>query len=285
MSTLLKVTKRGFIRLAGKGLLLSLMHPSLSMAQSYETIQAQLNQIDEELLEAGLFFRERQDIELEYYRARPWAKRPKPSRRAISPAAIDLIVKFEVSSRARYQAKFRRPIWPRGNSGVTFGIGYDAGYAKPKWLQDDWTGIIPQADIEHLQTACQQRGRDAQRILRNYRNIDIDWSDAYSQFHSRTLPLYVAETLAALPGANSLSDDSLGALVSLVYNRGASFNKRGNRYREMRRIRGHLIRGTVDQIPDELRSMTRIWRHNRDLRGVVLRREIEADLFEIGLRS
>ena len=45
----------------------------------------------------------------------------------ISQAAIDLIVREEVSGKEVYERNYRRPEWPGGSSGVTIGIGYDVG--------------------------------------------------------------------------------------------------------------------------------------------------------------
>jgi GH24 family phage-related lysozyme (muramidase) len=80
----------------------------------------------------------------------------------------------------------------------------------------------------------------------------------------------------------------LGALVSLVYNRGASFGipeakDPSGRFREMRNIKAHMANKAFDQIPDELLSMRRLWIGVKDMRGVVLRREAEAALFKQGL--
>ena len=44
-----------------------------------------------------------------------------------SQAAIDLIVREEVGSQARYKHKYQHPEWPGGASGVTIGVGYDCG--------------------------------------------------------------------------------------------------------------------------------------------------------------
>jgi hypothetical protein len=91
-----------------------------------------------------------------------------------------------------------------------------------------------------------------------------------------------------LSNTGELSADSLGALVSLIYNRGASFsiseaNDPTGRFREMRNIKGHMANKAFDQIPGELLAMRRLWLGVPDMRGVVLRREAEAALFKQGL--
>ncbi len=112
----------------------------------------------------------------------------------------------------------------------------------------------------------------------------INWDLAKKQFLSTTLPRFIAETEQALPSTSRLSDDSMGALVSLVFNRGPSFGIPGDRFTEMRAILSHLQEGRHSAIPGELRRMKRLWEGETGMRGVVLRRELEAQLFELGLR-
>ena len=91
-----------------------------------------------------------------------------------------------------------------------------------------------------------------------------------------------AKVKKALPNTDKLSEDSFGALVSLAYNRGASFSKDGDRYKEMREIKENMANETFDQIPDCFREMKRLW---PNMRGLVDRREAEAKLFEAGLEN
>lgn len=61
-----------------------------------------------------------------------------PSYTPISQRAIALIVGCEVSGKANYEARYQRPVWPKGLSGITIGIGYDVGYSnKIYW---SWIG-------------------------------------------------------------------------------------------------------------------------------------------------
>jgi GH24 family phage-related lysozyme (muramidase) len=70
--------------------------------------------------------------------------------------------------------------------------------------------------------------------------------------------------------------------VSLVFNRGASFSRPGDRFREMRAIKAHMAGEAFGKIPSELRSMKRLW---PDSSGLRRRREDEARLFEEGLTT
>ena len=114
-------------------------------------------------------------------------------------------------------------------------------------------------------------------------DIRIPYVKANEQFVASTLPRAVGETVAGLPNAEKLSPDSLGALVSLVYNRGPSFQLNGKRYSEMRAIRLHMVRNEPEKIPAEIRGMKHLWEGVPNMNGLLTRRELEARLFEAGM--
>ena len=215
---------------------------------------------------------------LESLEARSFSSTP------IAQAAIDLLVASEISSRAHYDAALVRPMWPGNRSGVTIGIGYDVGTVSPAVLAQDWAGEMDTASIGLLAQACGVLGPDAARLVPGLRSIVVPFDQANRVFMQRSVPLYVAETERALPNASSLGPECLGALVSLSFNRGADkFTKPGERFSEMRAIRDHMQDRQFGRIPGELRSMKRIWIKEPNSRGLVLRREAEALLFERGL--
>ena len=74
-----------------------------------------------------------------------------------------------------------------------------------------------------------------------------------------------------------------GAPIPRVYGRArASFSSEGTRYSEMRAIKQDMAARRFSDIPDRIRSMKRLWT-TPSVRGVALRREQEARLFEKGL--
>lgn len=77
-----------------------------------------------------------------------------PSDTPISDRAFNMIVAFEVTSQAVYQAQYRHPTWPGGASGVTIGIGYDVGYVSESVLKQDWEGTIPELMIQALRRSA-----------------------------------------------------------------------------------------------------------------------------------
>jgi hypothetical protein len=196
----------------------------------------------------------------------------------ISQAAFDLIVEEEVSSKATYEKRYRHPEWPGGASGITIGIGYDVGYATKAKLHADFDGRIAPEMVTTLERCCGVTGTTARDLLSIVRFIDVPWDKAEEVFSGHDLPQWASRVRAILPNTDKLSPDSFGALVSLAYNRGASFNNQGDRYREMRAIKEHMTSKDFYKIPDDFRSMKRLWNN-----GLVGRREREAILFERGL--
>jgi GH24 family phage-related lysozyme (muramidase) len=206
----------------------------------------------------------------------------------IAQKASDLIIACEVSSEVAYKREYYRPTWPKGASGVTIGIGYDVGYVTPAELAADWQGILSDAEVSQLSKACGVTREAADALLSRMQSVSISWEDAIKEYYNETQPRYVGLTEASLANTNELAPESLGALVSLVYNRGASFSiaeskDPSGRFREMRNIKQHMESKTYDQIPEEFRSMKRLWEGQRDMRGLLLRRDAEAALFAYGL--
>ena len=202
----------------------------------------------------------------------------KPSKRA-----IDLIVATEVTSQAYYEKKYRKPVWPGGASGVTIAVGYDLGYANEDKIRRDWTGKISDDMVDCLVKYAGLSGEKAHaRLAEARREIDIPWAVAYDVFSNIDMPEWCAKVKSSLSNTDKLSEDSFGALVSLAYNRGASFSMTDDRRKEMRSIKEHMANEEFDEIPDEFRSMKRLW---PNMRGLVDRRESEAKLFEDGLKT
>ena len=200
-----------------------------------------------------------------------------------SKKAIDLIVESEVTSKGYYEKHYRKPEWPGGASGVTIAVGYDLGFANEAKLRNDWTGKISDDMIDALIKYAGLTGEHAHAELAAAREeIDIPWEAAYDVFENIDMPDWSAKVKKALPNTDKLSEDSFGALVSLAYNRGASFSKDGDRYKEMREIKENMANETFDQIPDCFREMKRLW---PNVRGLQDRRDAEAKLFEAGLEN
>ncbi len=202
----------------------------------------------------------------------------------ISQESFDLIVNCEVSSRAAYERNYHRPERPGGQSGITVGIGYDCGYVNSIIIQQDWAGKIPDAMVAVLRSVAGLKGAAAQKQLSRVRPlVDVPWAAALDVFSNVSIPKYLKMT-SALPNFDELPPTCKGVLLSLVYNRGASFSAAGDRYREMRNIKALMQARRFAAIPRELRSMRRLW-VTPSVRGVAIRRETEARMFEKALTA
>lgn len=199
----------------------------------------------------------------------------------ISNDAVALIVAEEVTGEATYRKKYQGFDWPGGLSGPTVGIGYDCGYCKPEEIRADWSGILDETAIAVLVSAAGFQGAAAGAWVASHRHaVCIPWPLAYRQFVEREVPKWERRLAAVYPQAMSLHPDSMGALLSLIYNRGESLS--GARRAEMRAIRDHLAAGRLDLVDDDIRAMVRLW---PDVPGLRKRRLREADLFERGVKA
>jgi GH24 family phage-related lysozyme (muramidase) len=207
----------------------------------------------------------------------------------VSEKAIGQIVGYEVTSQEVYEKLYQRPTWPAGASGVTIGIGYDLGYATADEFAAAWQGKIPDDDVKFLSTVCGVRGDGARIRLSGMRSVLIPWGAAYGVFKERTIVSELAKLVKALPGCEKLSPDSLGALLSLSYNRGpGGFSMNDDRHKEMAEIKIAVGDGLLDTVPMLIRRMQRLWQDAKGdplpgMAGLTARRENEAVLFEQGL--
>jgi GH24 family phage-related lysozyme (muramidase) len=167
--------------------------------------------------------------------------------------------------------------WPGESSGITIGIGYDLGFSTAEQFEEDWSPYLGADEIERLKTAIGVSGEDAQQIASKFSDIKINRDDAVEVFKNRTLPLYSARTEKAFPGVDQLPANAQGALVSLVFNRGAGMD--GDRRKEMRAVRDAVANGDLQEIANQIRAMKRLW-EGKGMDGLLKRRDAEADLVE-----
>ena len=204
----------------------------------------------------------------------------------ISDRAKILMTTFEVSGRAIYEQKYIHPVLPGVRSGLTIGIGYDMGYVKPEDFEKDWAPFLPSDLIIRLKPACGHPGRSEVTLPSNYSDIAIPWVVAEQQFKI-AIKQDAGQTVHVFPGSSDLSPDSFGALVDLVYNRGGALKRDpsdpDDRRREMRMVRQLLLSGNLNDIPDQLAAMKRLWVGDPKAKGLLRRRDVEAELFKAGL--
>jgi hypothetical protein len=194
----------------------------------------------------------------------------------ISTKAVTFIVQQEISSRAYYASKAARPIYPGGASGITIGVGYDLHFQSEDRFKADWGAVLNPSQLAALIPFLGRQGSAEQ--AHKLGAITIPWRAAWTVFIQRLLPNYVTTTRTAFGGFDRLSRHSRGALVSLVYNRGAKMD--GDDRREMREIRDAVARGDFAAVPPAIIAMKRLW---PNVEGLRIRRDREAELFKEGL--
>ena len=198
-----------------------------------------------------------------------------------SQRAFLMIIGFEVSDEATYNRLYRPPTWPGGASGVTIGIGWDCGYATAAEISAAWSAYLTPDMIMRLCGAAGMTGARAQVETHKLRiAVSVSWTAAMAVFQNRDMPKWEGLVEKTLPNADLLSGDSFGSLVSIAYNRGASFSAEGDRYLEMREIHANMAAKNFAAIPGNIRSMVRLW---PNVPGLQSRRRQEADLFQAGL--
>ena len=139
---------------------------------------------------------------------------------------------------------------------------------------------IIDGQVDRLGQTAGITGRSAQSALPRFRDIATSFDHASRVFEDRSLVEYERRTERAFrSGFTELRPNACGALISLVYNRGAAMT--GDSRREMRNLRDNCIpKQDYACIASEIRSMKRLWRGTVNENGLSARREAEAILVE-----
>jgi GH24 family phage-related lysozyme (muramidase) len=208
--------------------------------------------------------------------AKPTAAPDTPAIEGFPQAAVSMILEAEgIDQPAK---------WPGGESGISLGYGCDIG-ADPKSLEY-WRGILSDDQINRLAVAKGKTGNAAAAIARQFSDMKISKDDALRVFMNHTLPIEIALTRKTYPDIDLLPATVLGAMTSIVYNRGPGLD--GDRRSEMREIRDVItqfantpserrdVKGTLNKIADLIERMKRLW--GNDQRGLLIRRDAEAKL-------
>ncbi|MFX8715850.1 hypothetical protein ABTM38_19470, partial [Acinetobacter baumannii] len=84
--------------------------------------------------------------------------------------------------------------------------------------------------LKALAKTCGVTGNAARPLAQALRAVvDIPWETALDVFSNHDVPRYMALLRHAVPGVEQLAPDCLGVLLSLTFNRGASFSNSGTR--------------------------------------------------------
>lgn len=193
----------------------------------------------------------------------------------ISRSGLDQLIDHEVSSKAYYNRRLKKPVWPGGASGITVGIGYDLGYNSRKQIQGDWSGKLPDRQLDRLVEVSGLKGEAARDALKRVKVVEVDFDTASDVFYQRTLQRYAQATRKTYEGVEALFPDAQSALLSLVYNRGTAMS--GARRKEMAEIRPLVLQQDYVGIANKIIEMKRLW-EGKGLDGLLKRRDDEARL-------
>ena len=128
------------------------------------------------------------------------------------------------------------------------------------------------------------KGEQAKRLITpSTRTLRITQEAAEQVFQLKTIPRFYNIAMGAFPGLEDCPIDTIGAVVSLVFNRGASMGVEGqaswDSRREMRELRTAIAANDLQGAADAIRRMKRLW-VGKGLDGLITRRENEAQLIE-----
>jgi len=202
----------------------------------------------------------------------------------VSLRSIDFIIQEEITSKDNYIRLYNHPVWPQGDSGITIGIGYDLGYHSSKQILEDWN-MLPVNDLSLLLTAAGKTGAMAQSLLKGntmLRSVSIPYETAVRVFLGKSLPRFARSALKIYPGLDQLEPDAVGAIISMVYNRGSSLE--GERRKEMKAIVPLVANKDYSGIAAQIEASKRLWIGSATP-GVVARREKEAALVRGAVRK
>jgi GH24 family phage-related lysozyme (muramidase) len=192
----------------------------------------------------------------------------------ISQKSIDLIIESEGCDLI--------PNWPGGASGVTYGYGFDLGYNSEEQIKRDWAAHVNGNVLAFMVSCAGVKGETAKkRITTQTRVLKITSDAAREVFENRTLPRFIKLAQDTYPGFDELNEDTRGAIVSLVFNRGSSFGVQGQASwesrREMRELAPLILAKDYEGIAAKIKEMSRLWT-GKGLDGLIARRHNEAAL-------
>jgi hypothetical protein len=201
-------------------------------------------------------------------------KQPTKTTKMISKAATDLMIKYCVVGRSVYEKRYQKPYLTSDDKGVIIGISYDLGSVTEKQFFSDWDGLNLNF-LHALRKVVGIKGEAVKTMLRGeILQVRIPYNFAYDVFVNKSLPKYYALTKSIYPDIDTLNEDTRGALVSMIYNRGNKLD--GDRRKEMRAIVDLVAKADYEGIADQIERSKRLWENGLD--GLVKRREEEADL-------
>lgn len=184
------------------------------------------------------------------------------------------IIQEETGGQSYYEKVYKGSfIWPGGASGPTALVGIDIGYYSVTEVNDIFKPLTSSDELERIQGGRGKKGEEAKEYVAKLKNISFTWDEAIQVFELFTLPKFTKLTERVFPGVNELAPDAQAAILSLVFNRGAS--TKGATRIEMAEIKKLISSKDYNAIATQIKSMKRLWGKGSGLLG---RRDREAAL-------
>jgi GH24 family phage-related lysozyme (muramidase) len=187
------------------------------------------------------------------------------------------VINFESGGESYYNKFLKKVTWPGGASGLTIGIGADLGYMSKEEFEKYFSSFFSVEENAKLKSTIGLKGTSAKLKLSSVKGIELNWENAMDAFINWTLPKFWKLSNALWPGLDKLKEPAQIALVSLVFNRGAS--TKGSSRTEMVNIKSLVLKSDYKNIAKEVRSMKRLW-VGKNMDGLIKRREEEAKMIE-----
>lgn len=190
---------------------------------------------------------------------------PADQRCFVHPEAVDLIVRYEVSGRAYYNARLQGVYVPSDSSGATWGVGFDGGMQTAAFILAQWRD---HPAVGRLVLTAGKIGAAARTLLPGLVDVRTSYEMASAVFVTATLPVYCEITKRTFRnGWELLGPLTQGALVATVYNRGQSTF--GQRRAEMAYIKDVCVpAGNAECVAQQLLLMPRLWVGKPEERGL-----------------
>ncbi len=201
---------------------------------------------------------------------------PAGSRDDVTRKAAEFLVKSE--------AVPPHPYWPGGTSGVTLGVGWDAGYHSRMELRETWAALGADA-LALLDSAAGKKGREAQALIPRLHAIEVPRGLSIQVLNRSLDDDYYPLVVQLFPGLERLPAEAQVVFISVVFNRGPSMGhdpdwstaKEVDRRFEMRRMQADVESGDMFAIYAHLGTMKRLW-ETAGPRGLPIRRRDEQAL-------
>jgi hypothetical protein len=204
--------------------------------------------------------------------------------RAFAAGSREAVIEKSVSFLIQAEKLADRPYWPKGNSGITIGVGWDLGYHSAAELKTTWSELRPEV-LGRLEKAAGIKGQQAQALLPQMRSVLIPESVSLTVFRDSLVRQYYPLVLQMFPQIEKLPTNVQVAFISVLFNRGPVMGhdpdwriaKDVDRRWEIRRMRDDVNRQDFFAIYAHLGTMKRLW-ENAGPRGLLIRRRDEQAL-------